>query len=153
MEDRTATTKASAAINKADGISFSRAADYCSQTIEHVELMKMVVRRPLRSSRLAQRREPAGIKMVLELLMGCGMIWRSEKRRLLGMDAETCWAVVVNCQPAGTHKSVSSANSVARPQRWYKRAIEQPFSCVTVVEPFSNMPTSKRKTWRKARLK
>ena len=92
-----------------------------------------------------EARETIAIRLALELLIACGMIWRSEKRRLPGMKFQRLMAAAISCFRSGTPGASASDNPVNRPKRWYELAVDQPYNCVTVVAPFSNIPTSKRK--------
>jgi len=57
--------------------------------------LKLAVRR-LRAD-LSDRPVRQKNKLVLQLLKGCGMIWRSEKRWLVGMDTPATGALIGTC--------------------------------------------------------
>lgn len=65
-----------------------------------------------RQRRFGEARAKIGFGMVLQLLMGCGMIWRSEKRRLLGVQFECPRAAATSCLRSGTPKASAPINQL-----------------------------------------
>lgn len=74
------------------------------------------------------------------------MIWRSEKRRLVGVVLEYLKEAANSFRTLGTSEAFAPGSVANLHKKWYGSAAVPAFCCVTVVAPFSNISTSKRQT-------
>jgi hypothetical protein len=85
--------------------------------------------------------------LALELLGGCGMIRRSEKRSLIGPEALGSWISVLKPSSQAAAESAASTNRFFVLVPGTHNLFREQKNYATVGEPFLNMLASKRKTW------